>query len=86
VSPENIMLLISKDGFVKDFGSRARQLRQGASMTLQQVAKQACERGHQLSLSHLSQLERGITPWSDSNLQAVADGLGVSFRFLIAGL
>ncbi len=59
-------------GSVKDLGSQIRELRKRRGWTLQRLSERSG-----LSVSFLSQVERGLSSLSISSLSAVAEALGV---------
>ena len=65
----------------KRFGQRCRALRQRRKLSLMDVVK-----NHDVSLSHLQKIERGVLDPRLSTLQKLADAYDVSLSTLLRGV
>jgi len=71
----------SDSGLQKRLGARCRAMRQRRGLSLMDVVK-----NHELSLSHLQKIERGVLDPRLSTLQKLARAYRVSLSGLLAGV
>jgi transcriptional regulator with XRE-family HTH domain len=76
---EIILMIVKRGDIIKQIAEEIRRIRKNKGITLKKLSEDT-----ELSISFLSQIERGISSMTITSLKKIADALGVTMQDLVS--